>query len=548
MRSQKTQAVSAAERYDFIVVGAGVAGCVLANRLSESGRYTVCLIEAGGNDQHFWIQTPLGYGKTFENPKFNWMYTTERSAAMNNRTSYWPRGKVLGGSSSINAMVYTRGHPCDYDEWEAQGALGWSWNDVLPWYLKLEGSSRGMSSLRGGDGPLYIDDVHHAYHPLCARFIQAATELGVPKNTDFNGQHQEGVGYYEITAKQGRRVSSSRAYLKPARHRKNLTVLCNSQATEILFKERRAVGIKIVKNKMAREIYADRSVILSAGAINSPQLLQQSGVGDSHHLSNLGITAVLNNPNVGRHLQDHLAYTHYYRCNEPTLNNQLYPWWGKLYAGMQYVLARKGPLAIGVNQAGGFYRSNSQRSRPNLQLYFSPLTYSVSNDDERRSAQPDPYPGVLMSVSQCRPKSCGSIRISSRDPDVAPKIEPNYLADDADRQELLEGAKFLRELSRTNALSGLITEETVPGKACASDEQLLADIKARADTVYHPSSTCKMGRCKTDSVVDARLRVHGLQGLRVVDASAFPNVPSCNTQAPVYMLAERAASFILDDQ
>ncbi|MEM8500720.1 MAG: GMC family oxidoreductase N-terminal domain-containing protein [Pseudomonadota bacterium] len=536
------------QRYDFVVVGAGVAGCVLANRLSECGRYSVCVVEAGGSDANFWIQTPLGYGKTFENPDLNWMYTSEASAAMNHRTSYWPRGKVLGGSSAINAMVYTRGHPADYDDWAAQGAVGWNWNEVLPWYLKLENSSRGASAYRGHGGKLHIADVHQAYHPLCKRFIQAASELGLPENSDFNGEHQEGVGYYEITAKRGRRMSAARAYLHPARSRQNVTLLSKTLATRILFNEKQAVGIVAKKDKVERKIYASRSVILSAGAINSPQLLQLSGVGDTNDLSRLGITPIHSNPNVGLHLQDHLAYTHYYRCTEPTLNNQLYPWWGKLSAGIQYLLARKGPLAVGVNQAGGFYRSNRALRRPNLQLYFSPLTYSAPNDDEHRAVKPDPYPGVLMSVSQCRPKSRGKVAIASIDPNAAPKIQPNYLENEADLQELLEGAKFLRDLAGTNALSGLIAEETVPGKACASDKQIQDDIKARADTVYHPTSTCKIGNSAKNSVVDNQLRVHGLNGLRVVDASAFPSVPSCNTQAPVYMLAERAAYLILDDQ
>ncbi|MFK7730448.1 MAG: GMC family oxidoreductase [Pseudomonadales bacterium] len=543
-----TKNSSMTDHYDFVVIGAGVAGCVLANRLSECGRYSVCLVEAGGSDANFWIQTPLGYGKTFENPEFNWMYTSEPSAAMNHRSSYWPRGKVLGGSSAINAMVYTRGHPADYDDWRAQGAKGWGWDDVLPWYLKLEQSSRGLTSLRGDDGLLHIDDVHKSYHPLCSRFIEAGTELGIPMNVDFNGESQEGVGYYEITAKNGRRMSAARAYLHPARCRKNVSLLSNTLATRILFKEQRAIGVNVVKNDMERKIVADRSVILSAGAINSPQLLQLSGVGDANYLSSLGITPIHDNPNVGKHLQDHLAYTHYYRCNEPTLNNQLYPWWGKLGAGLQYLLARQGPLAIGVNQAGGFFRSNSEQHRPNLQLYFSPLTYSVSNKGRQRSTQPDPYPGILMSVSQCRPKSRGFVSIDSKDPHAAPKIQPNYLQDDADLRELLEGAKFLRDLSGTSALCGLITEETLPGVTCTTDEQLLDDIRARADTVYHPTSTCKMGHSIEDSVVDNRLRVHGINGLRVVDASAFPSVPSCNTQAPVYMLAEKAASLILTDQ
>ncbi len=539
---------STAEHYDFVVVGAGVAGCVLANRLSECGRYSVCVIEAGGRDNSFWIQTPLGYGKTFENPRLNWMYNSEGSIALNNRKSFWPRGKVLGGSSAINAMVYTRGQPSDYDDWQAQGANGWSWDEVLPWYLKLEGSSRGSSSLRGGDGPLHIADVHQAYHPLCERFLQAATELGLPRTSDFNGEHQEGVGYYEITAKAGRRMSAARAYLHPVRSRKNLRLVNNALAHKVLFQDQRAIGVEFEKNNTQRTIYARRSVVLSAGTINSPQLLQLSGVGSAEHLSRLGIKPVFDNRNVGQHLQDHLAYTHYYRCAEPTLNNVLYPWWGKLYAGVQYLFARRGPLALGVNQAGGFYRSDSTQKRPNLQLYFSPLTYSVSTGGKIRSTRPDPFPGVLLSISQCRPKSRGSIHIDSADPKSAPKIQPNYLSDAADLKELLEGAKYLRCLSKTNALSSLITEETLPGIDCTSDEDLINDIRARADTVFHPTSTCKMGRSAVDSVVDNTLQVHGLKSLRIVDASTFPSVPSCNTQAPVYMLAERAACIILEDQ
>lgn len=531
--------------FDYVIVGAGSAGCVLANRFSADGRYSVCILEAGGSDRKFWIQTPLGYSKTFADEKLNWMYTTQPSEELNGRRSYWPRGKVLGGSSSINAMVYIRGQPEDYNEWAAQGNHGWGWNDVLPYFKKSEQCSNGANEYRGGSGPLYVQDVSRHYHPIRRRFLAAAQELGLAEIDDFNAAQVEGVGSYQIAVKGGRRMSAARAYLRPALQRRNLTLFKNALASKLLFDGRRARGVEFNRKGVLHTVNARCELIVAAGTINSPQLLQLSGVGAASELSGLGIKPVLDNPNVGQHLQDHLAISHFYHATEPTLNNQLRPWWGKLFAGVQYLALRSGPLAIGVNQAGGFIRSSTERTRPNLQLYFSPLTYSTNSSHGERPIQPDAYPGFLNSISQCRPLSRGHITIRSSGPHAAPLISPNYLAIEEDRLEMLEGVRFLRAMAQTKALSGLIRKETIPGSDVAEDEQLLADIYARSDTVYHPTSTCKMGPDLRTAVVDNRLSVHGLQNLRVVDASVFPSVTSGNINAPVIMLAEKAADMIL---
>lgn len=533
--------------YDYVIVGAGSAGCVLANRLSENGRYSVCILEAGGSDRKFWVQTPLGYGKTFRDERINWMYQAEPSPGMNGRSSYWPRGKLLGGSSSINAMVYVRGIAADYDRWAEEGCSGWAWEDVLPYFKLAETFSNGQSSVRGADGPLYVYDPTAQYHSVCEYFMRGAAELGIAREQDLHEGSEERVGYYQITAKNGRRMSSARAHLKPALKRNNVTLIKNALVRKIVVRTGRAVGVEYERNGHSEVIGAHREVISSAGAVNSPQLLQLSGIGCAQSLSALGIDVVHDNRNVGEHLQDHLALSHYYESLVPTLNNVLRPWWGKGLAGAQYLLSRKGPLAIGVNQAGGFVRSNSARITPNLQLYFSPLTYSTNASDTNRPVEPDEYPGFLSSVSQCRPYSTGTVRIQSPNPAKAPKIAPNYLDDERDVVELLEGAQFLRRLASTDAMRAVICRETIPGDDIASDDELLNDIRQRSDTVYHPTSTCRMGADEQDSVVNKKLCVYGVSNLRIVDASVFPSVPSGNINAPVIMLAEKAADMILSD-
>ncbi|KNX42360.1 Alcohol dehydrogenase (acceptor) [Roseovarius tolerans] len=533
--------------YDFIVVGAGSAGCVLANRLSESGRFSVLLVEAGGSDLNFWIWMPIGYGKTFYKPSVNWMYHTEPDPALNGRVSYWPRGKVLGGSSSINAMVYIRGQARDFDEWKAMGNPGWGWGDVLPYFRKSETNDRGGDAFRGDSGPVHIATMDRDLHPLCHDFIAAGKELQFPHNADFNGAGQEGVGTYQNTARAGMRMSTARAYLRPARHRANLRVETHALAERVLCEGRQAVGLRYRQNGQIVEAHARREVILSAGAVNSPQLLQVSGIGPGALLAAKGVGVVHALDGVGRNLQDHLGLDYLYRSRVPTLNTQLYPWYGKLWHGLRYVLTRRGPLSLGVNQAGGFVRSRPGLEHPNMQLFFSPVSYTKAPPGKRPLMNPDPFPGFLLGVQPTRPTSRGHLEIRSPDPSEAPAIYPNYLATDIDLQEMLEGARLMRRFAEAPALARLIEAELLPGPHVQSEDDLIADVRNRAGTVFHPVSTCRMGPDARHDVVDARLRVHGMGGLRVVDASIFPTLTSGNTNAPAIMVGEKGADMILED-
>ena len=531
--------------YDYVIVGAGSAGCVLANRLSENGRFRVLVIEAGGSDRRFWIQTPIGYGKTFFDPAVNWKYLTEPEPGINGRRSYWPRGKVVGGSSSINAMVYIRGQAQDYEDWKALGNPGWGWQDVLPYFRKSETFERGGNEYRGDSGPLYVSDPSAQYHPLCKTFFDAAEQLGFSFNPDFNGAEQEGVGYYQITARGGRRMSAARAYLHPALRRNNCDLIRRAHVARVLFEGNRARGVEFIENSQRREVRARREVVLSAGAINSPQILQLSGIGDPELLKTFGIDTRAALPGVGRNLQDHLDYCVYYRSRVPTLNNRLYPWWGKMLAGAQYLLFRNGLLSLSVNQSGGFVRSHPSRERPNMQMYFAAITYTTAAEGERPLMQPDPYPGFLHSIGQLRPLSRGWLQIASPDPLAAVRIHPNYLSDDEDVRQMLEGARLLRKFASTPALSAIVEAEVSPGPQVQSDAQLIDSIRERVTTVFHPCGTCAMGPDPANAVTDASCRVHGIAGLRVVDASVFPTLTSGNTNAPVIMVAEKAADQIL---
>jgi choline dehydrogenase len=412
------------ESYDYIIVGAGSAGCVLAARLSESGRHRVLLLEAGPDDRRFWIQVPVGYGKSFYDARVNWMYMTEPVPNLAGRPSYWPRGKVLGGSSSINAMVYIRGQAEDYDDWRAAGNPGWGWDDVLPLYKRMESHEWGASEFHGGAGPLHIKAPSGELHPICEDFLRAGEEAGLSRTADFNGASQEGVGTYHITVKDGLRMSAARAYLRPARKRANLRIVTGAEARRVVFEGGRAVGVDYTRNGRRETARAGAEVILAAGAVNTPKLLLLSGVGPADDLKALGIEPLLDSPAVGRHLQDHFDAGMVYRSSVPTLNNQLYPWWGKLWAGMNYVLARRGPLALSLNQAGGFIRSRPDLTRPNLQLYFSPLSYLMAPPGTRPLMNPDPYAAFNMSVSPCRPTSRGFLRLRSPDPGASPEIHP----------------------------------------------------------------------------------------------------------------------------
>jgi len=534
--------------HDYIIVGAGTAGCVLANRLTASGAHRVLLLEAGGTDRSLLIRVPIGYGRTFNDPRYNWMYEAEADPALDNRRAFWPRGKVLGGSSSINAMVYVRGQPQDFDDWHAAGNPGWSWAEVLPYFRKLEDHAWGASEYHGAGGPVYVSDVSASVHPLCATFLEACTVLDIPHTGDFNGAHPEGAGLWQVTIKDGVRVSSSSAYLRPAMRRANLTVQLRSQAMRVLFTGSRATGVEYLRNGERHLAQARREVLLSAGAINSPQLLELSGVGDPELLRRFNIPLVADSPAVGRCLQDHLAVNYYYRSRVPTLNNQLAPWYGKVKAALRYAFGRRGPLAMSVNQAGAFVRSRPGLARPNLHIYFNPASYSTTTlGSRRRLLNPDPYPGFLMSFNTCRPTSRGTIHIRSADALVAPAISPNSLSTAEDVQDVVDGARLLRRIAAAAPLAKVTEAEREPGAAVKSDSEVLADFRRRAGSVFHASGTCAMGAATRTAVVDPRLRVHGVQGLRVVDASVFPNVTSGNTNTPTLMVAEKAADLILED-
>jgi choline dehydrogenase len=533
--------------YDFIVIGAGSAGCVLANRLSEDPRHRVLLLEAGPSDRRLWVQLPIGYGRTFHDPRVNWRYVTEPVPGLGGRSNYWPRGKLIGGSSSINAMVYIRGQKEDFDEWEKLGNHGWGWGDVLPLYRKLEDHAFGESEAHGAGGPLRVTDIAAAAHPLCRSFIKAGEEAGLAFNHDFNGATQEGVGYYQITTRDGLRLSAARAFLWPALRRPNLRVETMAQATRIVLEGRRAVAVDYVQGGRREQARAGREIILSAGAVNSPQLLQLSGIGPAGLLQSLGIAVLCDNRAVGRNLQDHLCYDHVYRSRQPTLNDALLPLRGKLKAGLRYLLFRDGPLSLSINQAGGFVRTSSALPRPNMQLYFSPLSYEKAPPGTRALMKPDPFPGFGMSVSPCRPTSRGHLEIRSADPLAPPSIHPNCLSTREDLAKLLGGARLLRGLAAMPALSAIIAEELKPGLAVATDDELIADIRAQAYSVFHPCGTCRMGSDEANCVVDERLRVHGLRGLRVVDASIFPTLPSGNINGPCIMTGAKGAELVLED-
>ena len=534
------------QEFDYIIVGAGTAGCVLANRLTECGKYTVLLLEAGGSDRSIWIQMPIGYGRTFFDKRINWMYDTEPVEALGGRRSYWPRGKVIGGSGSINAMVYVRGQPRDFDDWKALGNDGWGWDDVLPYFKKSEDFD-WHSAHHGRGGPQHVTDISSFAHPVCRSFIETAQALGYPASSDFNGGKPEGVGYYQINTRGGWRASTANAFLHPARKRKTLALRTNAHATRILFEGKRATGVAYTCKGAAYEAKARREVILSGGAINSPQLLMLSGIGNAADLKHAGIEPLVDANAVGRNLQDHIAVSYFYKVRTATLNDVLHPFLGKLRAGLRYMADRAGPLSLSVNQSGGFVRSDEGKQHPNLQLYFSPVSYTKTPLSERKLLNPDPFSAFLLSHNPCRPTSRGHIELACADPAAYPVIHPNYLATQSDIDDVLAGNRLLRQLACTQPLADIITEELVPGTAIDGDEALLADFRARADTVYHPTSTCMMGHDPAISVVDARLRVHGVERLRVIDASVFPTITSGNTNAPTVMVAEKGAAMVLED-
>ncbi len=530
------------ETFDYVIVGAGTAGCVLAHRLSARSRNRVLILEAGGSDRRLWIRVPIGYGRTYNDPRVNWMYETEPDPGLNDARSYWPRGKVMGGSGSINAMVYVRGQPADFDDWAACGNPGWSWADVRPVFESFERHSAQ------GPGVLQVTDANPMAHPLCRAYIEACEALGYAYTPDFNGERPEGVGIYPVTTRGGWRESTASAYLRPALTRPNLELRLRAQVRQIEFEGQRAAGVRYLWRGQLRRAQAARAVILSAGSINSPQLLQLSGIADPALLSRFDIPLRQAAPAVGRNLQDHLGINYIYRSRVPTLNNALYPLRGKIRAGIEFLLWRRGPLSMSVNQGGGFVRSSPSLPAPDLQLYFNPASYTSTRTRSRRLMNPDPFRGFLLSFNACRPSSRGHLAIRSADPDTPPAICPNYLLTERDREDVRVGARLLRRIAATAPLATLIESELQPGAQLQSDDELLQDFRQRAGSVFHPVGTCAMGPDPARAVVDARLRVHGVAALRVVDASVFPSITSGNTNAPVTMVAERAAAMLLEDE
>ncbi|MER8802652.1 GMC family oxidoreductase N-terminal domain-containing protein [Mesorhizobium sp. M0998] len=536
------------QTYDFIIVGSGSAGSVLAERLSASGRFSVLVLEAGGSDRRFYVQMPLGYGKTFFDPAVNWNYKAEPDPGLAGNADHWPRGKLLGGSSSINAMVWIRGAREDFDAWAAAGNPGWGFDNLLPAFKALEDNQAGADQWRGVGGPLHVTDCSTSVHPLTKRYLAAANQAGLPLNPDFNGASQEGVGVYQITTRNGRRMSAARAFLRPATKRKNVRVEINALATKILFEGKRAVGIEYLQNGATKTARAGREIILSGGSVNSPQLLQLSGVGPSALLGALAIPVVHANENVGANLQDHVGINYTFKGRLPTLNQILRPWWGKLLVGMQYVFLRSGPLSLSMNNAGGFFRTDPATARPNMQLYFQAFSTVIPKSGERPILTPDPWPGFSIGLSNCRPSSRGEIMIRSANPRDYPKIVANAFSTEADVAEMLAAVKFVRKIASMPAMAEIIEEEVLPGPSITSDADLIQDFRKRSGTVYHPVSTCRMGPDAAHAVVDPRLKVHGIQALRVIDASIFPDNITGNTNAAAIMTGWKGAELVLEDQ
>jgi choline dehydrogenase len=529
-----------AMEFDYVIVGAGSAGCVLANRLTADGKHSVLLLEAGPKDTNFWIHVPLGYGKLFKAKTVNWMYQTEPEPGLGGRSIFQPRGKVLGGSSSINGLLYVRGQHEDYDRWRQRGNSGWGFDDVLPYFKKAENQQRGADDYHGGDGPLPVSDLGHP-DPLSGAFIAAAAESGLPLNPDFNGAAQEGAGFFQTTTRHGRRASTAVAYLRPAKGRKNLQVETSALAQRILFDGRRAVAVEYRKAGVKRTARARKEILVSSGAYNSPQLLQLSGVGPADLLRKHGIGVVLDAPGVGNDLQDHLQVRIVMSCTKKiTLNDIINHPLRRMLAGVHYAALRKGPLTIAAGTSGAFFKTSPRLASPDIQIHFLP--FSTDKMGEKLHS----FSGFSASVCQLRPESRGSLRIRSADPAVAPEIRINYLATETDRTANVEGLKILRRILQAPALKPYVVEEVEPGVKVATDEELLSFCRQRGSTVYHPTSTCRMGNDPL-AVVDQRLKVRGIEGLRVIDASVMPDLVSGNTNAPVIMIAEKASDMILQD-
>ncbi|MGI9354290.1 MAG: GMC family oxidoreductase [Rhizobiaceae bacterium] len=532
--------------FDFVIVGAGSAGCPLANRLSESGKYTVALVEAGGLDTSPWIHIPVGYFKTMNHPQLDWQYKTEQDPGLNGRSINWPRGRVLGGSSSINGLLYVRGQREDYDQWRQLGNAGWGWDDVAPCFKRAERWEDGEDEIRGGEGPLAVSKTR-LNRPSIDRYVEAAQAAGYTYNDDYNGETQEGVGYFQMTASGGRRCSAAMAYLKPVRDRHNLSIFTGLQTKRVLLEEEKAVGIITVDvtgkgNYEETIIRARREVILSAGAIGSPQILMLSGIGPADDLSQVGISVYHDLKGVGRNLQDHLQARPVFKCKSSTINTETDSWFKQLKIGIEYALRRAGPMTMAASLGTAFLKTRPELETPDIQFHLQPFSTDKVGSDTH------PFNAFTASVLQLRPESAGHLKLKSAKIADHPVIHPNYLATPLDCQTIVDGIRIARKIARHEPAKSEIIEEYAPGSMIADDDVdgLLNWARDTATTIYHPTGTCKMGSDPM-AVVDEQLRVHGVGNLRVADASIMPVIVSGNTNAPCIMIGERASDFILGD-